>query len=482
MTSEHADREGKKPSSPGWLVASLLLGGAGLRVGLGFESFWLDEAWSYLLSTQASSALEIFGIRHDNNHLLNTLYLYSIRDLVGSSHWIFYRVPALLAGCISLFVLWRLASHWSRSEALVLLALAATSFPLASASAQARGYSLAILCSILYALLARRSPGAAEARTSLGLGMIAVLGLLSHVTFVYTWLAVVAWFASRDGARTLLLRHGVPLACIVGLYIGFYSGVEVGGGPSYDRFVTIRQAISQTMALPRRGVLTWLAMAFAVILIVRGLVLLGRRRDSRGIFLAVALGVAPGLVILVADPGLLYARYLLLVFPWFYWIVAIVVADELSQGGARRVLAVCVLSLFALSNLWHATSVIREGRNDYVRTLAYIDEHSDGSRLEIGGDHAFRNETVLRFHANRIKSGRPVVYLAKSGWPEQGPEWYLRHDWKAGNDPERMISLGPGLVYQRVVSFEHGPGDGFQWFVYRRAKLRATGNAAPSPR
>lgn len=482
MTSEPADLARREASAPGWLLASLLLGGVALRVALGFESFWLDEAWSHGFSSRVGSALEIFEIRHDNNHLLNTLYLYAVRDLVGSGHWIFYRVPALLAGCLSLFVLWRLASRWSRSEALLVLILAATSFPLASASAQARGYSLAILCSILYAGLAQWRSAKGEGRVSLGLGMLAVVGLLSHVTFVYTWLAVVAWCALRDDPRRLLLRHAAPFVCIVALYGGFYFGVEVGGGPSYDRFVTIRQAISQTMALPRRGLLTWVATAIAALLIVRALVLLAQRRDPRGIFFAVALGIAPGLVIAVADPRLFYARYLLSVFPWFYWLVAIVLADELARGGARRLLAAGLLVFFALSNLWHVGSVLAEGRDDYVRTLAYIDAQTEGPRLEIGSDHDFRNATVLRFYADRVPSERPVVYLKQSQWPKQGPEWYLRHDWKAGHDPDRRVSLGPGLRYERVASFEHGPGDGFQWFVYRRIRPPVSPGAASSRR
>ncbi len=236
------------------------------------------------------------------------------------------------------------------------------------------------------------------------------------------------------------------------------------------------------MALPRRGPLTWVATGMAVLLVARALVLLARRRDPRAVFFAVALGIAPGLVIAVSEPQLLYARYLLLVFPWFYWTVAIVLADELARGGARRLLAGGLLAFFTLSNLWHAGTVLAEGRNDYVRTLAYIDEHTQGPRLEIGSDHDFRNPTVLHFHANRVPSGRPVVYLRQPQWPGQGPEWYLRHDWKAGHDPERIFSPGRGLRYERVASFEHGPGDGFQWFVYRRIRPPASPGAASSAR
>lgn len=483
MTSEPADLDPREAPVPGWLVVGLLLGAVALRVALGFESFWFDEAWSYALARQAGGILDIFEIRHDNNHLLNTLYLYAVRDAVGSGHWILYRVPALLAGCASIFVLWRLALRWSRAEALVVLALTATSFPLASASAQARGYSFAILASLLYAALALREPrsGQGEGRVCLGLGLLALFGVLSHGTFAYTWLAVVAWCGHRDGLRISLLRHGGPLLCLAAAYALFYSGIEVGGGPSYDRFVTIRQAISQTMALPRRGPLTWVATGVAVVLAARALWLLVRRRDLRAVFFVVALGVAPGLVIAITDPQLLYARYLLVLFPWFYWLVAVALAEGLSRAPARRAIAAALLASFVVLNLWHAGVVLAVGRDDYLKTLVYIDEHTEGPRLEIGGDHDFRNGALVRFYANRVPSGRRVVYLERSAWPESGPEWYLRHDWRAGRDPQKIFAPERGFLYERVASFEHGAGDGFQWFVYRRVELprRLTTPASP---
>lgn len=490
VTSEPLDLDGRKAptrapiraQTMGWLVGVLLLGGIALRLALGFESFWLDEAWSHALARDAGSVLEIFETRHDNNHLLNTLYLYAVEDLVGNRHWVWYRIPALLAGCAALFALWGLASRWSRSEALLVLALAASSFPLASASAQARGYSLAILCSILYAALSFKKPAGRDWPIALGLAGTAAVGLLSHASFVYTWLAVIAAGLTRDDPRDLLTRHALPLFFLAALYGFFYAGVEVGGGPRYERFVTIRQAISQTMALPRRGPLTWLATGVAGLVLLRGLVLFARRNDPRGVFFAVALVVAPGLVIAVANPQLLYARYLLLLFPWFYWLVAIVLAEELGQGGTRRLAAGIAMTLLVGSNLWHAGTVLAEGRNDYVRTLAFIDESTEGKSIEIGSDHDFRNPTVLRFYAERVPSGRPIRYLKKAQWPARGPEWYLRHDWKAGHDPEAIFSPARGLSYERVASFEHGAGDGFQWFVYRRVKPPASPDAASSAR
>ena len=107
VMSEPADLEAREVEPAGLhlpIMVTLIVLGVGARIAMGFESFWLDEAWSHALATGAGSAAEIFGIRHDNNHLLNSLYLYAVDPWIGGGHWIGFRLPALLAGCLSLGV------------------------------------------------------------------------------------------------------------------------------------------------------------------------------------------------------------------------------------------------------------------------------------------------------------------------------------------------------------------------------------------
>ncbi len=466
-------------------VVGLLALGAALRLAMGFESFWLDEAWSHAMARQAQSALEIFtSFRHDNNHPLNTLYLYAIDDIVGRGHWITFRLPALVAGWLSLVVLVPIASRWGRLTCIATIALATTSFPLISASAQARGYAGAILCSLLYVALTplalREENAQREAWRAGASTIVAAIGLLFHPTFVYVLVGAIlgsaaeAWIEGRSARRILVrvvVRHAAPALVVGALLFGLYTDLQIGGGLEYDRFVSLRQAIAQTMALPRRGPGTWLATGIALVLMAQGLRVLVRNRDPRAAFFVGTIFLAPCAVIVVADPQLFYARYLLAIFPWFYLLVAIGLADAWRSGVIGRSLAVAVLAFFLGSNLWRTSTVLVEGRNDYVRTLDYIDRETDGPVIEIGSDHDFRNATVLRFYAERLASARPVVYRNAAQWPAAGPEWYLRHDWKAGHDPEERVSPRPGLRYRRVASFEHGPGDGFQWFVYRRESV-----------
>jgi hypothetical protein len=484
VTSGPADRQDTKPPSRAFslAIAGLLAVGVALRVAMGFESFWLDEVWSLAIARQARTALEIFtGFHHDNNHLLNTLYLRAVDGPLAQAHWFLFRIPAEVTGAVSLAVLYRIGRRWGRAEAAFVLALAATSYPLVSASAQARGYAGAILCSLVYfALDAGRDTGR-DARTrewlrDIGLWAVAAVGLLFHPTFAYGLAGVLAWrlaLVLGGGSRGHDLRrvaraHGVPLLLTGLAYALFYADLQVGGGPRYDRFTVVRQAIAQTMALPRRGPLTWVATGIAGVLAFQAGRVLVRTGDRRIVLLGVTIGVAPAAIILFADPELLYARYLLVAFPWFYLLVAIGLGDAWRQGRAGRLAATLVLAGFVAANTGLTARVLAEGRDDYARTLAYMDQQTTGPVIRVGGDHDFRNRLLLGFYAPGIASGRPVVYLTRDQWPPEGPEWYLRHDWKAGHDPDPVFMPVPGLHYQRVVTFEHGPGDGFQWFVYRR--------------
>lgn len=469
----------REPQSFGLLLLAVVVVGVAARIAMGFESFWLDEAWSWSMARQAESAAEIFtSFKHDNNHPLNTLYLYAVSDSLGSAHWFWLRLPSLLAGAAALVLLARLGRAWGRVESLVVVTLAATSFPMISASAQARGYALAIAASLAYVALTRadgEKPG--RAGRVAGLTTIALAGLLSHPTFVYPLAGAAGLTGMRvldsgAGARRavgrVLVLHGIPVAVALLLFALFYADGSIGGGPLYDRWVTVRQAAAQTMGLPRRGPLTWIAALVAVVLSVQGMRAVWQRgQRDWACFFVVALAVAPAAVVAVSDPKLIYARYLLTTFPWFY-LLAAVGLGSLWRGAAGRLAVVAVVGFFALSNGAHTARVLAEGRDDYLETVRFIDRLTEGERIVIGSDHDFRNGTVLRFYAKRVASGRPVVYVPRDRWPARGPEWYLRHDWKAGHDPDATHEPLPGLRYERVESFEHGAGDGFQWFVYRR--------------
>ena len=74
---------------------------------------WLDEIWSIDFARAASTPLDIFAIHHDNNHVLNTLYLYVVRS---QSATYAFRLFAILCGIGSVIAAGLAASEWGRAE------------------------------------------------------------------------------------------------------------------------------------------------------------------------------------------------------------------------------------------------------------------------------------------------------------------------------------------------------------------------------
>ena len=108
---------------------------------------WLDEIWSIFFSESAKSPWEIVSLyKHDNNHLLNTFYLYAIgrQDTL-----IFYRLLSMAAGVGSSYLLTTIARKRGELESIFVLLLAGFSYPLILYFSEARGYAPAIFFALL---------------------------------------------------------------------------------------------------------------------------------------------------------------------------------------------------------------------------------------------------------------------------------------------------------------------------------------------
>lgn len=77
-----------------WMIISVVIGSV-LRIAASFGELWLDEMWSLVLASAASSPLDfVFKIRHDNSHILNSLWMWSLP--ASSPSWL-YRLPATVS-------------------------------------------------------------------------------------------------------------------------------------------------------------------------------------------------------------------------------------------------------------------------------------------------------------------------------------------------------------------------------------------------
>ncbi|MDE2510634.1 MAG: hypothetical protein KGL74_05885, partial [Elusimicrobia bacterium] len=116
---------------------------------------WLDEIWSIMFARAAKSVGDVlFGLHHDNNHPLNTLWLYWTS---GRRDWALWRLPSFVSGLLIVGIL-----AWDETDpaaGLLAAALAAGSAVMALYSTEARGYAMMTLCAVACRrLLASRDP------------------------------------------------------------------------------------------------------------------------------------------------------------------------------------------------------------------------------------------------------------------------------------------------------------------------------------
>jgi len=177
-----------------WLrawIAVCILGGLVLRIIGARGDLWQDEIWTFSLLGTVSSPLGIFlDMSADNNHFLNTLYLYFVGP---DATPLAQRAFAILLGTVMIaavaFLLRR--AHWSAIA--FGTALFAFGYPLVHYGSEARGYAGFLLCMVISIGLVERELRQSSPRTRLWLGLSNLAGTLFQPIMVGTIAVLMAW-------------------------------------------------------------------------------------------------------------------------------------------------------------------------------------------------------------------------------------------------------------------------------------------------
>ncbi|HEX8415070.1 MAG TPA: hypothetical protein VF637_14470, partial [Sphingomicrobium sp.] len=133
-----------------WLwLGMIVVIGLGLRMAGAQGALWLDEAWSATLANDVGSPIGVFlNINHDNNHLLNSLWLQFLGD--GASPML-ARALSIVTGTLAIVAAAWVAAPRGRVAMLVTGWLFAVSPILVTLGSEARGYApmtLALLVAV----------------------------------------------------------------------------------------------------------------------------------------------------------------------------------------------------------------------------------------------------------------------------------------------------------------------------------------------
>lgn len=456
-----------------WIaLGAITLLGLALRIDAAQGDLWLDEIWSLDLVARITSIDQVlWRINHDNNHFLNSAWLY----LTGpDASPLVQRAQAILFGAATPLAAAAVLADRGRVTQLTAAMLFAVSYPMVHYGSEARGYSGLILFTLLAVWgLERRLDGRGS---GLALAFAVLFGFLSHLTMAATVLVLVAWtgwtlWRRGDGLARAMTGTVMtflpafilflPLAACMAYGISTY-GFTIGGSTpfSLESFFSGYGGVIRYLSGLLWGVSNGYLFAVSLAAVVVGAWFLPGRRSS--LYLIGIVGL-PLLMLQLRLPNLQYPRYFLPSAVFALLFLAEWLGRWLGNGGWRRGVAALAVAAYLYGNaisLWRFQEVRRGSNAEIVAEMTL-----DG-KAEYAASSEFRVPMVLNFFASR--SGQSVELVAKGDVCSRRPEWYVaeffRDDWPA----ETYEVPGCDLAYDGVAISDRWGLSGIGLALYRK--------------
>lgn len=481
------------------LITGVTVLAAVLRAAASFNDLWLDEVWTLWLIAQLvhepSDIVRGF-MRHDNNHLLNTLWMYLLGPHLPS---IIYRLPSVVAGSLAVVPAALIGRSRGPLTAVACGAAFAIDFMLVNLGSEARGYSVMSLCVVVAQWLALEHGGSGAAKRGqhgswqpILFNACCIIGFLAHLSFVFCFAAIAAWAllvslvewrgdrgAWRQIAGEYLAWYATPAAAAGLLYVGFVRQMGFGGGSSDGAGATAIAALAAIVGCPL--VSPWQFVAAAVGATAGTVCLLRCWWASwrRGAFFLLAIVLVP-IAVITAFPVAYYSvRYFLVPAQTMLLLVAselprqfgVDAVGAVSTANRRRGGLACLVILgvaFAMLNLARDAVLIVRGRGQIAETLRWIVEHSQwpGPVITCSSNQEFRTRLLIAYHGERLP-GRKMRLYSSETLPTRGAEWYIVNDQRdLGVGAERADDVH-GNTYEKVHEMRSGGLSPAHWHVYR---------------
>ncbi len=461
-------------------IALVTLAGAAHRLWRAQTPLWLDEIWSLDNLAGLGHSWDVFWrISHDNNHFLNSLWLFWV---AGETHDpMLLRAPAILMGAaLTIAMMARLGARHSPETALIAALLVAFSFFFIAYSAEARGYAGEALALAAAFFFMERGMAAPAAAARFGLAATAGLGLFWHLGLLPALVALAFacliewrrrsghWNIAVAGAARLFAPAALAtlpaLACL-GAGIALTGRLTIGGlrpfayGPTFAAMAAaIREAIGAPATIPDIAVL-----AAGVAAVTLGLGFRFVRDDRRIVYAIFLLGV-PLAVLALRPANAHIARYYLPCL-WFLILFAAEAFGALwRSAGWRRVATVLALAAILVGD--GAALLAREAaaKPAWPEALATIEA---SGALTVA---ASAEERIGRYlgEFNRSQAQR-LALTPRAEWCNKRPDWLIAEPASLEGEPAEVEIGECRLRFAFVGAYDSGGPDAASWRLYRRA-------------
>ncbi|PKL49511.1 MAG: hypothetical protein CVV42_05875 [Candidatus Riflebacteria bacterium HGW-Riflebacteria-2] len=452
-----------------WSAFSLLI------VAAASGDLWLEEVWSLGFALDSGVVSDIFcRFKHDNNHVLNTLYLYLVSH---ADDFMVFRTLSVLSGIASLWLLTWIAGHERRkTEATLVLIIAGSSYPLLLYFSEARGYAPAIFFSLVAYIAMRNFHESLSKVAMFTFWLASFAGIIAHTTFIMVSLGLfisdaftVRTMSGRPQKSRLfwLLPH-LPVIAFFAWWYNFYlKDMEIGSGPVFSASIALGQLSVYLLGLPDSNSGYMMASIIFLLLLAAGLRRLYLNSQNWLTFAGILL-ISPPITLIVRRPPFLYFNYFLLLFPFFYLLLAYLVADSWRRRPELRFLLILLTTAMLIGHWQRNFSLINNGRGNYSAAISHILSNCREFPVYVGSDHDFRNPTLIEYYSHRDKAHGALQYVMARDWPQTPPEYFIGHSRTPVDNPvPRHILAGIG-EFELEAYWLSAPVSGFSWYVYRR--------------
>jgi hypothetical protein len=381
-------------------IALIILIAGALRLGgLSHYDLWLDEIWSVTTVDPTGPITAIATIRHDNNHLLNSGWIW----LIGPAQSpVLYRLASFVASIIAVWL--------ACSLSVVFGILLACSYPFVLYGSEARGYSFTVMGILLCAVSVRsRQP---TRRSVLQFWCGSIVGLLGHLTFFFALPSLLLLAACRDrGQRMVLFLRLFPVGVLaIWIIWSFIPGMTVGGGPRGSVIEALLNGIAVTFGANEMSVhdLEGSVRTLAVVLVgitagVVGVVFTFRAEPMLGLAVGVAAFAVPAFWLLAFPPEFALPRYFLVSLLFLLWGCSWFFEYLVRRDFAAQIMALLLLIGFCAGGTLQARKLFRLGRGDPLNLLLTASKSMpQSSPIHLSSNSAFRVGMVVRYYATAL--------------------------------------------------------------------------------
>jgi hypothetical protein len=471
-------------------LAAITVAGAGIRWRAMFNDLWLDEIFSLRLLDDVTSPVEILTrVHHDNNHPLNSLFLFLLEPQAGE--WT-YRLLSWTTGTLSICIAgWLAQTQYAslrpqeppsraRLAGVVTAILFADCYLMVHYSSEARGYAPAVFF-VLIAIVAQLIGQRRDARGArVTYWLATVLALSSHLAvqqivvsnFVWGWMATGRdpMQITRKRLAQFLKWQGVPWLALLASWFFFTRRLTIAGGTDGSALAAVAATVAFTFGVPS-GVPALVALPIIGVLVASAVRFVWRDSPALASFYVMGIVILPVIGLAATRFTLAVPRYFILSAALCLVLSGYLFTRAWSAGRIGRFVCAASVALFVIGNGVHTARLFAFGRGEYRAALRYVLDNSKSGPIVISSDHDFRNGLVIAHHAPSILSGNRITYSSNARSAATGSDWYFAHRLDEDTQtPPAEVRDGSNHLYRFRRTFKHAALSGWDWDLYERAK------------